>query len=159
MNLNELKAALRAAPANGNVGLELPDGRAVPAHFHVTEVGHIRKDFIDCGGKSRASRTCLLQTWMAGERDDGHRLTAGKLGKILGLAAPLFADDAVPVEIEHEDGIISQYPLEAVERRGRAVVLRLGRKHTDCLAREKCGADEGGACGCAAAPTAACCNA
>ena len=159
MNLNELKAALAAAPAASNVGLELPEGRAVSAHFHVTEVGHIRKNFVDCGGKTRASRTCLLQTWMAGERDDGHRLTAGKLGQILGLAAPLFDDDALPVEIEHEDGIISQYPLEAVERRGHGVVLRLGRKHTDCLAREKCGGGAGDDCGCAVESASGCCSA
>src|SRR5688500_11607555 len=100
MNLNELKAALAAAPAKANVTILLPDGGTVPAHFHVTEVGHVRKDFIDCGGKSRASRTCTLQTWIGRERDDGHRLDAGKFLKILGLAAPLFTDDALPVEVE-----------------------------------------------------------
>jgi hypothetical protein len=34
-----------------NVTFQLPDGTTVPEHFHVTEVGLITKNFIDCGGK------------------------------------------------------------------------------------------------------------
>ena len=64
MNLHELKAALAHAASEAEVRIALPDGGEVPAHFHVTEVGHIQKDFIDCGGKRRASRACTLQTWM-----------------------------------------------------------------------------------------------
>lgn len=141
MNLNELKAALVAAPASSPIAIVLPDGGRVPAHFHVTEVGHVRKDFIDCGGKSRATRSCVLQTWTASDRDDGHRLDAGRLGKILGLAASLFTDDALPVEVEYEDGVISQFPLGAAALEGGTLVLQLGTKHTDCLAKEKCGCE------------------
>jgi len=28
----------------------LPDGDVIPAHYHVTEVGHVTKRFVDCGG-------------------------------------------------------------------------------------------------------------
>ena len=161
MNLDELKAALVAAQPDAHVRIALPDGGEVPAHFHVTEVGHIQKDFIDCGGKRRASRSCTLQTWMGGEQDDGHRLTAERFGKILALTSPLFADEALPVEVEYEDGLISQFPLDGVIEEDGRVVLQLGSKHTNCLARETCGvgAEAGDRCGCGDPDrkTATCC--
>ena len=39
----------------------LPDKSFVPAHCHITEVGKLRKDFIDCGGTVRSTTACLLQ--------------------------------------------------------------------------------------------------
>ena len=32
---------------------ELPEGKKVPSHFHITEIGIIRKTYIDCGGNIR----------------------------------------------------------------------------------------------------------
>lgn len=160
MNLNELKAAVAAAQPDSEVRIALPEGGFIPAHFHVTEVGHIQKDFIDCGGKRRASRICALQTWMASERDDGHRLTVDRFRQILAITSPLFANDTLPVEVEYEDGLISQFPLEGVTQAAGRVVLQLGSKHTNCLAREACGiGGEDRACGCGdpEAKTATCC--
>ena len=34
----------------GGDPFEVAGRRFRPAHFHVTEVGRVRKDFIDCGG-------------------------------------------------------------------------------------------------------------
>jgi hypothetical protein len=161
MNLNELKSALAGAQPNSEVRIALPDGGYVPAHFHVTEVGHIQKDFIDCGGKRRAARTCTLQTWMGSEQDDGHRLTVERFGRILALTAPLFADEALPVEVEYEEGLISQFPLDHVTEDGGRLVLQLGSKHTNCLARETCGVgsgdQEGCGCGTVDRKSATCC--
>lgn len=160
MNLNELKAALATAQPDAEVRIALPDGGHVPAHFHVTEVGHIEKNFIDCGGQRRASRTCSLQTWMGSESDDGHRLTVERFTKILALTSPLFIDEELPVEVEYEDGLLSQFPLDGVTEEAGRVVLQLGRKHTNCLAREMCGTggeDEGCGCGDPERKTAACC--
>src|SRR4051812_34806606 len=123
LTLDQLKAALAAAAPHGHVALALPDGRRVPAQYHVTEVGHVQKDFVDCGGKWRAAKTCVLQTWMSSPRDDGHRLTAGRLLKILALSDRLFADGAVPVEVEYEDGLISQFPLIGANDEDGDVVL------------------------------------
>ncbi|MSU65447.1 MAG: hypothetical protein EXS38_04935 [Opitutus sp.] len=99
---------------------------------------------------------------MGRKRDDEHRLTAGRFARILEIAAPLFADDVVPVEVEYEAGLISQFPITEVELTiEEDFVLRLESKHTDCLARESCGAgpeEEG--CGCtvpAGAPAAGRC--
>jgi hypothetical protein len=43
----------------------------------------------------------------------------------------------LPVEIEYEDGVISQFPVTSVGD-GAAVTVHLGTKHTDCLAKEVC---------------------
>ncbi|MES1168594.1 MAG: DUF6428 family protein, partial [Oleiharenicola lentus] len=122
-------------------------------HFHVTEVGHIAKKFVDCGGTFRSEETCVLQTYFGSPRDDGHRLTAGRLAHILGLAQTILTDGELPVEIEYEDGIISQFPLTGGGPSDGSLRLQLGLKHTDCLAKDKCGIEEegsavGAGCGC-----------
>lgn len=149
MNIPELKARLRAHPEL-NVSILRPDGTAIPAHYHLTEVGHVAKKFVDCGGKFRSSETCVLQTHFGSPRDDGHRLTAGKFAMILDLAKPILPTEDLPVEVEYEAGVISQAPLNGVSVENGVVQLQLGSKHTDCLAKEKCGTDDG--CGCAGEP-------
>lgn len=164
MNLNELTTALKGHPER-NLAFVLPDGRRVPAHFHVTEVGHVAKNFVDCGGTFRRSEAYVLQLHVGSLRDDGHRLTAGKLTKILGLAGPIVTSGEHPVEAEYEDGLVSQFALEGAGLAGDTLAFQLAPKHTDCLAKEKCGVgDEGeGGCGCRrdAEPVeaAACCAA
>jgi len=147
MTLADLKTSLQARP-EAVVRIDLPDGGSVPAHFHITEVGHIAKRFVDCGGVFRASETCVLQTWMRSSgHDDGHRLTAGRLAMILDLANPIVPSDELPVEVEYEHGLVSQFPLARVVTEDAVVLLQLGLKRTDCLAKSRCGcgADEAGA--------------
>lgn len=153
MKLTELKSILLSHP-HRTVAVELPGGTPVPAHFHITEVGHVAKKFVDCGGTFRASEACVLQTYVGSPVDDGHRLAAGRLAKILDLANPILPGTDLPVEIEHETEVISQFPLVAVRVDGSLLALQLGLKHTDCLAKERCGiaepetAEAGSGCGC-----------
>lgn len=147
MKLPALKSVLRAHPAS-HPRLILPDGDYVPAHFHITEVGHVAKRFIDCGGTVHDTiNTCLLQTYVADDVD--HRLDSGGFAKILDLGQQVLPHDNLEVEVEYEDCAVSQYPIESAELVGEHVELRLRDKHTDCLAKEKCGID---GCG-----TEACC--
>ena len=125
MNLTELKNGLQAH-ADLNVQITLPDGGRVPAHYHVTEVGHVAKRFIDCGGTIRTSETCVLQTYLGSPQDDGHRLTAGKLAHILDLAQPILSSEELPVEVEYEEGVISQFPLTGFTVGAGGLVLQLG---------------------------------
>jgi hypothetical protein len=39
----------------------------VPEHFHVTEVGVVTKDFIDCGGTVRHEKVANFQLWDAND--------------------------------------------------------------------------------------------
>ncbi len=134
--LSQLRTALRDRP-DAPLHLMLPGGEFIAAHFHVTEVGRVQKDFLDCGGTRRTSATCVLQTWVA--NDVTHRLTAGRLSQILALANDLFGPEDLSVEVEYDAGVISQYPLTAVESTPGGLLLTLGGKHTDCLAKDHCG--------------------
>ena len=136
MNLHELKNLLNQHPGK-HFRLLLPTGAPVPVSFHVTEVGRVHKTFIDCGGTLRESTACQLQIWVGG--DDDHRLEAGKTARILEKARSFLPDETIPVEIEYEDSVISQYSITGHEMDGTDVVLHLANKHTDCLAKELCG--------------------
>lgn len=148
MKLSEFHSLLRANP-EARLNVIFPDGDPIEPEFHVTEVGHVVKNFIDCGGTRRSTEACVLQTWVA-DSDKEHRLSAGKLAKILDLAADLFPSRELPVEIEYEGCNIVQYPVEGAEIFPGEVRLTLGKKHTDCLAKEACGVESacspGGGC-------------
>ena len=92
----------------------LPNGKSIPASYHITEVGHVKKDFIDCGGTTRSVSACVLQAWVAAN-DEDHRLNAGKLASILQMAGKVLPDGEVPVELEYEAPIISQFTIESSE--------------------------------------------
>ena len=145
MTLDTVLNVLSANPAMA-VHLMLPDQSFVPAHFHVTEVGRVHKDFIDCGGTVRSTTCCVLQVWVA--QDFDHRLDTTKLAHVMRLAAPLLKSTDLPVEVEYENGVVSQFPLTAAEITPSGVLLHLGTKHTACLAKDRCGVD---------AADAACC--
>ncbi len=142
IDVKQLKNALRENEGKA-LQLVLPGGEGVPAHFHVTEVGAIQKDFIDCGGTQRRNSWCLLQAYVATDYD--HRIPTEKLLKILEMGAKVMAGDFLPVEIEYEGSVISQYPVEDLEITDEAVILKLTTKHTDCLAKDVCGIPEPGA--------------
>ena len=143
MNVKELRTVL-AAHAGMQMHWMLPDRSFVPRHYHITEVGRVQKDFIDCGGTVRSSTSCLLQIWVADDTD--HRLETTKLATIMDVAAAVLKGDELPVEVEYEEGTISQYPVAGVEVTPAGVLFHLGTKHTACLAPEKCGVSGGGCC-------------
>ena len=151
LTLAEFRAALRRHQED-QVVLVLPDGRRVPAEFHVTEAGTVTKDFIDCGGTRRRRVTAQLQTWIG--RDAEHRLKASRLAHILDTCAPVLPSGETGVEFEYEDAMVSQYPLVAVESADGELRLQLGLRHTDCLARAQCDVASaeavGSGCGCGA---------
>ena len=136
MKLSELKSLLTEHP-NHVFRLQLPDGEAVPFSFHVTEIGRVNKTFLDCGGTLRESTTCQLQVWVGEDYD--HRIETGKLAGILRKGESLLPDESVPVEIEYEKEVISQYTIESHETTTESVILKLAPKHTECLAPELCG--------------------
>lgn len=135
MTVAALKLALATAPELPLTVL-WPDGDPIEAHFHVTEVGRVQRDFVDCGGTVRRTVTCLLQTWVGEDVD--HRITAGKLLKAFAHAGPVLGAEDLPVELEYEACNVIQFTVTAVEREANRLIVRLGGKHTDCLAKELC---------------------
>jgi hypothetical protein len=141
MYFSEFKGLLALNPENV-LSLTLPDGSTIPADFHVTEVGHVAKRFVDCGGTIRSLDACLLQVWVAAN-DKDHRLTAGKLAAILDLAKPVLPSADVAVEVEYGEIEVSQFLVSAVVSEGTVSRISLENKRTDCLAREACGLESG----------------
>jgi hypothetical protein len=143
-----ISAFLDSLTANPGAAIQfmLPDGEFVPAHFHVTEVGRVHKDFVDCGGTVRSTTTCVLQVWVAD--DLGHRLDTSKLARIVRAASPRLGSDDVPVEVEYETGVVSQFPVAAAEVTPSGILFHLGTKHTTCLAQDRCGVAMAGAKAC-----------
>jgi uncharacterized protein DUF6428 len=139
MNVQELVPLLETS-GDASLRFVLPTGEFIPDHFHVTEIGRVEKNFIDCGGTRRQSVSCLLQTWTA--NDVEHRLTAGKLAKIFKLAAPVLKAADLPVEIEYGPEVAAQYTLDKVDVAPEALHFVLAPKQTDCLARDNCGVNE-----------------
>lgn len=135
MNLSEFKRSL-AQHFDKNIRFVLPTGSKVPPHAHVTEVAKIEKHFIDCGGTFRTETNCRLQTWFADDTD--HRLTAAKLLAILDKSASFLKSEELEVDVEHEAPFVSHFPISNVEAEGEALMVRLGIKHTACLAEDKC---------------------
>ena len=125
----------------GALEIALPGGETLPEHFHITEVGRVRKDFVDCGGTPRQTEACVLQAWVADDVD--HRLTSHKLVKILELGSSLFPSNDVPVEMEIDRGTVSLFSLQRIESSAEQSTpifrLVLTSKHTECLAPDRCG--------------------
>ncbi|XAM00960.1 DUF6428 family protein [Phycisphaeraceae bacterium D3-23] len=159
MKLSNLVQTLQQHP-DADLAFVLPDGKPVPPHFHVTEVGRVRKQFIDCGGTPRDTESCVLQVWVA--QDDDHRLKAGKLGMIIGLAKDILRGDDLPLEVEYDVGVITQLAVSAIDASDGLIKLTLAGKHTACLAPDKCGvegdAEGSGCCTPESAGAAGCCT-
>lgn len=130
MDLRTLKTHLKQLE---QVEFELPNGKLVPRHFHVTEVGKVIKNFIDCGGTVRNEEVVNFQLWNADDYD--HRLHPEKLLKIIELSEQILEiNDNLVIEVEYQGQSIEKYGLEMRDKR-----FVLTSKHTDCLAKDNCG--------------------
>lgn len=129
MKLSEIKEVLARAES---VNFKLENGNTVPEHFHVTEVGIITKDFIDCGGMLRHERVANFQLWDA--NDVEHRLKAGKLLHIISLSEKVLGMGDLEIEVEYQAETIGKYDLGYD---GENFILI--SKKTACLATDKCG--------------------
>ena len=75
MKLSEIKRILNSLDT---IAFQLPNGELVQPHFHVTEVGKISKNFIDCGGTIRKEQVVNFQLWNA--NDFEHRFRGRRSG-------------------------------------------------------------------------------
>jgi len=129
MKLSEIKSKLHQL---SELTFQLPDGVAVPAHFHITEIGQVTKRFMDCGGTLRDEKSINFQLWEDGDYD--HRLGAKKLLDIIQLSEKVLGLEDLEVEVEYQGDTIGKYGLDF---NGEAFVLT--KTMTDCLAKDKCG--------------------
>jgi hypothetical protein len=129
MKLSQVKNILKSVEA---VNFVLADGTSVPEHFHVTEVGLITKNFIDCGGTVRKETVVNFQLWDA--NDFAHRLKPQKLLNIIELSEKVLGIGDFEIEVEYQAQTIGKYDLDF---NGNDFVLL--NKKTACLAQDQCG--------------------
>jgi len=129
MKLSEIKEILKTVET---VNFQLPNGTFVPEHFHVTEVGMITKNFIDCGGTVRNEKVVNFQLWDA--NDFEHRLKPKKLKDIITLSEKVLGIEDYEVEVEFQAETIGKYDLGF---NGKDFLLLA--KQTACLAQDHCG--------------------
>ena len=132
MKLSEVKRVLKELKV---IAFQLPNGELVPNHFHVTEVGKITKNFIDCGGTVRKEEVVNFQLWNANDYD--HRLHPDKLLNIIELSEKTLGLQDQEIEVEYQGQTIEKFALEFDGKN-----FLLATKQTDCLAPDKCGIPE-----------------
>ncbi len=132
MNLSQFKDAVNSIQ---NIEFQFEDGKKVPLHFHITEIGSITKNFIDCGGVVREEHKINIQLWNANDFD--HRLTSEKLLKIIDLSENKLHLGNHEIEVEFQGTSIEKYGLDF--KGTHFILLNL---FTDCLAQDHCGIPE-----------------
>lgn len=133
MKLSEVKEVLKNLDA---VVFQLPNNKGfVPEHFHITEVGLISKNFIDCGGTVREEKVINFQLWEAGDYE--HRLAPSKLLGIIKKSEEIFQFSDLEIEVEYQSDTIGKYGLEY-----NGIYFQLTNKQTACLAEDACGIPE-----------------
>lgn len=128
MKLSEIKELL---PLLEKVDFQMENGELIPEHFHVTEIGIITKDFIDCGGIVRHEEMINFQLWNA--NDFGHRLKPTKLLNIIKLSEEKLGIKDSEIEVEYQGATVGKYDLSF---NGKTFILL--NKTTSCLAPDAC---------------------
>ena len=135
MTLTQLKSLLREHSGR-HFRIQLPDGEAVPVPStspkSAASIRFSSTAAASSGNRSPASSKFGSARLRSPDRDrqNGRHPRQGRL---------YLPDESVPVEIEYEDQVISQYTIPSHEISPEAVVLQLAHKHTECLAPELCG--------------------
>ena len=129
MRLSEVKKILANLE---EIKFQLPSGEMVPKHFHITEIGLITKNFIDCGNMQREEKKINFQLWE--EQDYDHRLAPAKLNKIITSSEEILKLEDYEVEVEYQTTTIGKYNLEFENGN-----FQLKSTLTACLAKDNCG--------------------
>ena len=129
MKINDVKEKLNTI---NSIKFILPNGEYLPQHFHVTEVGIVTKNFIDCGGTVRKDTVANFQLWTADDFD--HRLAPQKLIEIIELSEKKISLRNLEIEVEYQSDTIGKFELDFDGNN----FLLINTK-TDCLDKDKCG--------------------
>ena len=115
------------------IKFQLSNGLHLPSHVHITELGWISKNYIDCGAKTRTENRITFQLWYANDLDQ--RLTPQKIQSIIAASMPLLTTTDQELEVEYQlESTIGKFGLEFT-----AGVFVLTPTFTTCLAQDHCG--------------------
>ena len=111
---------------------QLPNGQLVPSYFHITEVGNVTRNYIDCGGVLRQENKLNLQLWVSSDTE--HRLKPDNILNILQLAENQLGFLDLELEVEYQQTTVGRYKLAL-----NGEVFELVNTQTACLAPNQCG--------------------
>lgn len=130
MKLSEFKNRLEQIE---NFTIQLPNGTKIPSHFHITEMGLLTKNFIDCGNTIREEKLITFQVWFAEDLD--HKLAPSKVLKIIDASKNLIGNQDLELEVEYQtESTIGKFGLDFNND-----TFILTPKETTCLANDHCG--------------------
>lgn len=153
MNFENVKNIIANNP-NKSISFTLPNGEAIPASFHITDVGVINKHLIDCGGQTRTEEQVHLQLWIG--KDYDHHVTTDIANRILNkshsvigkIKNPKVAEVLVEYQLDwHAIPIFSLFTVSEIQASDTELSISLSTTQTTCLAAERsnseCGVSEG----------------
>ena len=129
MKISEFKNIIQSLKY---IVFELPGGKRVPPHFHITEIGIIRKIYIDCGGDLRVENLINMQLWYS--NDINHKIETTKILKIIQNSEKLLKFQDEEIQIEYQQDTICKFNLEF---KGDST-FKLIKTFTDCIDKESC---------------------
>jgi hypothetical protein len=132
MKISQFKSAWQLAKPTDNPQFLQSNGVPVSAHYHITEIGLILKNYVDCGGVVRQERKASMQLWLANDTD--HRLSTEKLLEIIEKSEQLFGLKDEELEVEFQGQTIETYGMSAQDFGFQFIT-----KKTTCLAPDHCG--------------------
>ena len=95
---------------NCELRFQLPSGKTIPIHAHITEAAVNSKEFTDCGGVRRLDKYVTLQLWVSTDID--HRLNSDKFKKIISTIN--VENDDLEVFFEYEEQTTGRYSCDEV---------------------------------------------
>ena len=130
MKISEFKKQLENTR---NLEFYLPDGIKIPSHFHITEMGIVTKNFIDCGISIHEEKKVTFQLWYA--HDLEHKLTSETVLNIISGSHKILGNQDLEIEVEYQmEQTIGKFGLDYTNGN-----FELTKKETACLALDSCG--------------------
>jgi hypothetical protein len=114
----------------------LPNGEIIPEHFHLTDIGTIAHNFIDCGGVVGSNSWVQIQLWVADDKD--HRITTTTISKIITASEKILQNsdsEEIVIEYQHSDSA-TKYNVVNINV-GDNITINLGVINTTCLEIER----------------------
>jgi hypothetical protein len=135
MLFQEFKQITQNNPAK-EIKIYLPNGEIIPEHFHLTDIGTIAHNFIDCGGVVGSNSWVQIQLWVADDKD--HRITTTTISKIITASEKILQNsdsEEIVIEYQHSDSA-TKYNVVNINV-GDNIIINLGVINTTCLEIER----------------------
>jgi hypothetical protein len=135
MLFQEFKQITQNNPAK-EIKIYLPNGEIIPEHFHLTDIGTIAHNFIDCGGVVGSNSWVQIQLWVADDKD--HRITTTTTSKIITASEKILQNsdnEEIVIEYQHSDSA-TKYNVVNINV-GDNITINLGVINTTCLEIER----------------------